>query len=76
MKQLIIKPDGWPCTLAECPPGHFLHGDHLAFKSEYGDNDAYCDNGEYFVGGAGIEKEKRSQIMVQPVKYEWEEVEA
>jgi hypothetical protein len=24
IKQLVIEPNGWPCKLNECPPGHFV----------------------------------------------------
>jgi len=35
MKRLVIRPEGWPCKLGECPPGLFLHGDGLCFKTDY-----------------------------------------
>jgi len=35
MRRLILEPDGWPCSIRECPPGFFLHGDSLCFKTEY-----------------------------------------
>jgi len=36
MKRLVLEPFGWPCTLGECPPGHFLWEDSVCFKTEYG----------------------------------------
>jgi hypothetical protein len=74
MKQLVIVPDGWPCTLAECRPGFFVSKESLCLKSEYGTNDAYVESGEYFAGGAAT-KEERALLIVQPVKAVWEEVE-
>jgi hypothetical protein len=37
VREVRLVPCGWPCSLAECPPGPFasLEG-HLGFKSEYG----------------------------------------
>ncbi len=70
MKRLIIKPNGWPCTLLECPPGLFIYEDRIGLKSEYrtenGSIKAYCgSSGEYFCG--------KEDIIVQPVIAEWEE---
>lgn len=34
---VTLVPNGWPCTLAECPPGPFASPDGgLGFKTEYG----------------------------------------
>lgn len=65
MKRLVMHPDGWPCRYDECRPGHFLYGDSLCLKSEYGE-DGYCDSGEFFV---------RTESTVQPVVAVWEEYE-
>lgn len=35
MKRLVLGPVGWPCTLAECPPGLFLYNDTVGFKTDY-----------------------------------------
>lgn len=74
MKRLLIEPVGWPCTLAECPPGHFVHEDALCFKSEYNVSkiEAFCESGEYFCGGTST-KEERDKLIVQPVESIWEE---
>lgn len=58
--------------LAECPPGLFLCGDCLGFKSEYrsedGKSEAFVvESGEYFWGGA-TSKDARELIMVHPVQ--------
>lgn len=74
MRRLIIEPDGWPCKLSECPPGHFVFDDSLCFKTEYGDLEVYNEAGECFHGGV-TEPEKRSALMVQPVKCLWVEEE-
>lgn len=75
MKRLSIIPRGWLCTLRECPPGHFTHGDNLCFKSEYrntnGDPEAYCESGEYFYGGAA-DRAAAGNIVVQPAEAVWE----
>lgn len=67
MKKLTLVPDGWPCTLEDCPPGPFLFKNTLCFKSEYrspkGKVDAYNEAGEYFHG----------EGPVQPLKAIWEE---
>jgi hypothetical protein len=70
MKQVLIEPDGWPTTLAECPPGPFMFNDSLCFKSEYrtdGKIEAFCESGEFFWGGTSA-NEDRNRLMVQPVK--------
>lgn len=71
MKRLILEPIGWPCSLEECPPGHFLYRDMIGFKSEYHQSDgepkAFCDSGEYFV---------TPEATVQPLIYRWEEYES
>lgn len=76
MKKLIIKPDGWPCTLAECPPGFFVFEGWLGFKSEYGDDsdkmEVFNSGGEAFWGGVSGH-EARAALVVQPVVAEWEE---
>lgn len=69
MKQeLIILPNGFPCSLGECEPGFFIHENNLCFKDEY--RGAYCDTGEAFWAGTDNEKD-RDKIIVQPVVYEW-----
>lgn len=77
MRTLQIVPDGWPCTLEECPPGFFIVGEDLCFKTEYhtekGESEAYCHTGEYFVGGAAS-SEARAALVVQPVAAEWVDV--
>lgn len=68
MKRLIIVPDGWPCTLEECRPGHFVLGEQLCYKSEYfktspGDIEAFNCAGEYL--------SVPPDTTVQPADYEW-----
>jgi hypothetical protein len=70
MRYLRIEPNGWPCTLMECPPGPFVIEDRLCFKSEYGENDGFRyifnESGEFFhFEGQGP--------TVQPVIAEWHE---
>lgn len=68
MKKLILEPNGWPCTLSDCPPGPFIYKDQLCFKSEYGGEkgpDAYNSAGEYFCG------KDRNQTEVQSVIPMW-----
>lgn len=77
MKRYVIVPIGWPCTLAACPAGSFVYQDALCFKSEYrsdGNIEAFCESGEFFWGGTETE-EVRSQIVVQPVRLEIQDVE-
>lgn len=70
MKTLTIKPDGWPCKLGECPPGHFVFEDSLCFKTEYGELEVYNEAGEAFWGGQST-KLAVSNLIVQPVVAEW-----
>lgn len=73
-RELIITPNGWPCTLEQCPPGHFVHDGMLCFKTEYKTNEgkieAYCSSGEFFVGGCADEP-CRKTVQVQPVTSSW-----
>jgi len=57
MKKIIIEPDGWECLIEECQPGHFMFGDELCFKTEYG-MEVYCSTGETFMP---------RKVLVQPV---------
>lgn len=76
MKRLVLQPIGWKCTLNECPPGLFVFDESVGFKSEYRTNDgnleAFCKNGEYFWGGASTQ-EQRGKNIVQPVNAVWED---
>lgn len=60
------------CTLDECPPGLFILGNCLGFKSEYrtekGLTEAYVvASGEFFWGGAKT-GEERDALLVTPVE--------
>ncbi len=74
----ILEPNGWMCTLEECPPGPLIVlpiktdqfvGGHLAFKSEYRSAEmkmlAYNEAGEYLC--------INSDRLVQPVAFKWED---
>lgn len=63
MKRLVLRPVGWPCALADCPPGLFVCDDVVGLKTEYGNTEAYCDSGERFC----------SKDLVQPCEALWEE---
>ena len=69
-RKLIVDPNGWPCKLQECPPGHFVYGDSLCFKTEYGELEVYNGAGEAFWGGAKT-KADVGALVVQPVTHEW-----
>lgn len=60
----IIKPNGWPVVIEDCPPGHFIYEGQLCFKSEYNTCEVFNSAGEYFMP---------REVMVQPVDYEWTE---
>ena len=64
MTKLLIVPDGWPCTLEECPPGPFVTLDNpnlLCFKSEYSQPPAHKypmalnSAGEFFSGEGRVQ---------------------
>lgn len=75
MKRLVMMPDGWPCTLGECRPGHFIYQDRLCFKDEYGSaGNSYNEAGEIFWGGT-TDRQDRNTLTVQPVLPIWEEYE-
>ena len=69
MKRMTLEPDGWECSLEECPPGPFLFKkEHLGFKSEYrvpetGGLEVFNEAGEYYCG----------EGLVQPLKVVWED---
>jgi hypothetical protein len=72
MRRLTLIPVGWPCTLAEARPGHFLFdGQHVGFKSEYGQAtskpEAFNEAGEYY---------QDDGKPVQPLEPKWEEYES
>jgi len=77
VKRLEMVPNGWPCTFKDCPPGYFVWQGNLCLMSDYGDNagkrNAYCDSGEYFLGGVTTTQE-RDGLAVQPVVPRWVEV--
>jgi hypothetical protein len=68
MNKLILKPDGWTCTLKECPVGLFVCESKVGIKTNITDSKgcvlAYDESGQVFWGG--------DDDMVQPVKHEWE----
>lgn len=63
--------------LSDCPPGLFMFGGILGFKTEYGATigsrvthwpDAYCvESGEFFWGGAKSH-EVRADLLVLPIE--------
>ena len=69
-KRYLIEPEGWPCSLAACPPGPFVWEHSLCFKSgRYytpGMIEAFCEDGEVFA--AHVSNEARAVMVVQPVK--------
>lgn len=75
-KKLVIEPKGWRCTIAECPPGLFMHEGDLVVKSAYYSTDGYCDvyfaeDGDAFWGGVSTKRD-RDALMVQPCVLEWQ----
>lgn len=78
MKKLVVAPNGWPCTLAECPPGLFTYNEALAVKSEYRSAEGYgtvkaylADDGEFFAPLS--DKTACDRLVVQPCVYKWVE---
>ena len=60
------------CRLDQCPPGLFLAGGCLGFKSEYRTTTGWTEafvvaSGEFFSGGAAS-SEDREALMVTPVE--------
>lgn len=60
------------CRLDQCPPGLFLSGGCLGFKSEYRTATGWTEafvvaSGESFAGGAAS-SEAREALMVMPVE--------
>lgn len=58
--------------LDQCPPGLFIFGNCLGFKSEYATTDGRPEafvvaSGEFFQGGAASSDE-RNALMVTPVE--------
>jgi len=78
MKKLMMEPQGWKCTLEECPAGFFVFAGDVGFKTEYsngnGDMEVFCSSGESFAGGTNSESERKA-LMVQPVSAVWVEME-
>jgi len=72
MKKLVLNPDGWPCTLQDCPPGFFLFQDSVCYKSKY--NDYYVGTGGSMFWGGTSTKVDRDKLLVQPLLEAWEEL--
>ena len=73
MRRLAMRPEGWPCALRECRPGHFVFNDLLCFKDEYGaEGNSYNEAGEIFWGDV-TDRDARAALVVQPVEPVWEE---
>lgn len=80
-QKLTLVPEGWPCTLKDCPPGLFVYDGTLGLKTEYYANingeehqpEAYlAESGEVFHGDTGGDNVKRRGLPVQPVIARWE----
>lgn len=72
MIQKIIVPQGWPCTLAEAPPGPFVTPENpelLCFKTEYHHDDgrvmAYNSAGEFFCGDGNAHQVQPVEMIVE-----------
>lgn len=65
MKIAVLRPIGWPCTLAECPPGPLVMADMLCFK-ELSDGHVYDDRGVHMGG--------ESTNLCTPVELIWKDV--
>ena len=71
IRMLLIEPNGWPCQLQSCPPGLFLLGETLGFKSEYNLEPPYVvESGEVFWGGTDNDMD-RALLTVQPCRVVW-----
>lgn len=60
------------CRLDQCPPGLFISGECLGFKTEYRTTTGWTEafvvaSGESFSGGA-VSSEAREALMVTPVE--------
>jgi hypothetical protein len=73
MKQLRIEPAGWPCTLAECPPGLFVCGETVGIKTEYIEEGPYLVEGGSVFWGGTQSAEVRRDLIVQPCRVRWSE---
>ncbi len=73
MRQLIINPEGWPCSLRECPPGHFLWEDTLCFKTEYCKDQNETEMEVYNGAGERFCYKGNGTEIVQPIVINWEE---
>lgn len=70
MIRKLIIPDGWPCVLAECPPGPFIPvsaPDQLCFKTEYGQKESFNAGGEYYHHDSGLVQPVVMQITEEDV---------
>jgi hypothetical protein len=79
MRTMMIEPDGWECTLADCRPGYFTFRcnpddePELCIKTEYkinGQMEVFCSSGETFWGYTGTDDDRKA-LVVQPVKVVW-----
>lgn len=66
MKQLILVPNAWVCSYAECPPGFFVNSGQLCFKSEYSEDGrpvGYNSEGEFYCGETGRTEMGRGRVL-------------
>lgn len=73
MKTLILTPNGWPCSLRECPTGLFVQNGKIGFKTA--DHQLFNMDGVAYWSKVTKDKCERKGV-VQPVKSEWKESEA
>lgn len=69
MRHCTIVPKGWPCELAECPPGIFSYQETFGLKTDYFDF-FLLDGGSVFWGGLA-DNIDITTLIVQPCIMEW-----
>ena len=63
--RIELVPSGFPCRLANCPPGPFLYGDNVGMKSVH-DSVYVVNNGDAFWGDTD-KGACRNDLIVQPL---------
>jgi hypothetical protein len=63
-KKLLLEPKSFPIQIDQCPPGPFVFGEYLYFKTSSGK--IYQENGQALPG-------EFADLLVSPVRAEWVE---
>lgn len=71
-RALVLEPDGWPCSIRDCPDGLFTWAEDVYLKQ--GDRAMWLDGVEFDPYPASPDKLR--DMDVQPVRATWRDLDA